>query len=170
MIIEAFALNVLFIEQAVESNMKALSVEQSLSLSQSVACNILPQVLSSSLVLAHVAEVNHTANLVADNSLTLTHAVHPRAFVLEVNQLLFVWSEAIKEEFSPLVRHTLTLTQTAVGVASKHTSTTLALTQSVSVAITYGRAIESVLGVTSEVSGYLPSKYWHSYEIEVIAP
>lgn len=170
MIIEALALNVLFLDQVAESNIKGLTVEQTLSLTDSLDANLLPQVLSSFLDLSHLALVEVDYDLSISQTLTFAQETQPRAIVLEVSQMLFLVSEAIREDMFPLVVSTLSLDHEAVGIASKHTATALALSHTVTVAITYGRTIEHSLTPSSEAAGYLPSKYWHSYEIEVIAP
>lgn len=170
MIIEAAAVSVLFMDQTIESNIKGLTVEQTLSLSQTIECNIIPQQLSSFLNLQQLALCGKTISRALGNTLTMITEAQPRVSVIEVEQALLAWSDIANETQWPLVTQTLVMTQSAVCVASKHTHSELVLSQTVTVSVTYSREVVQEVPIISEATAYLPKHCWYAYEFEVIAP
>lgn len=170
MIIEAFALDVLFFQQSVESNIKAFTIEHRVVLSDAVVQNYHVQGLSSSLHLAHVAEVSRLTHCEASSILTLSQDTHPRVFVENINQTLFVWHEAVSEDQFPLTVSQLTVLQSVDVVDAKGAYDTLELRQEVGLQHTRVLTVNDTLTVQSNVNGYLPSYYFQSIEVVLEAP
>lgn len=170
MIYEAFVFTGLALSDSVTSNIKGLTVSQKIELSDQVETNLKPQGASSVLRIDHLATAAKTLNLAAAVSLVFQQSANPRTSIIVVDQLLFVWQDQRNDGFAPLVRSQLVLTQSAVGSLAKAAYDTLALTQSVVVTKTLNITVAQTAALISNVTGYLPDKYWSSYEITVIEP
>lgn len=169
-ILDAVAFNALGLTDSVTSNIKGLSVSHQITLVQRVDKNLKPRRSASVLRLYHKVEVGKTLSLSAENQLVLDQSVQPRSSLLTVEQNLFIWQDTIKDDFAPLVVSHLALNQSAVASVAKGAYDTLVLEQSVTVEKTLNLNVEQPLLMISSTVGYLPDKYWSSYEITVIAP
>lgn len=168
--IEVVVSQVLFVEQEAESNIKGLTLEDRLAFTQAANQNLNSRQLSSFILVNHLAVVGKSIQLAVEQELVFTQEAFPRAYVLEIAQHLFVWHEAIAEGMSPLVVHNLDLEQTVEVEVAKAAYDTLTITQTVDLSLTRNLTIEQTFVPAIGATGYLPSKYWHSFEIEVVEP
>ena len=168
MIITTAAVNVLFLTQEASTNIKVLTVEHTVGIADAVAQNMKPQRSRSLLLLTQSLEVRKSIALGVNQSLTLSIGTVPRAFVESVNDFLFVWNEAIHEAQWPLVIHELSLEQNADYDIAKGIYDTLTLAQEVSVSMSSNISVTDSLSLVQGVVGFLPSRYWTSFDINVI--
>lgn len=167
--IEVVVGQALFIEQTVESNIKGLTLDHRLAFTEAVGQNLNSRQLSSFLQVRQLVFVAKTIALSLEQTVAPIQSVVPRGYDLVVDQQCFVWDEAVREAFWPLVEQTVGLSQTVEVEVAKAVYETVVLTETLEVAITRNLVIEQTFSPVTGVIGFLPSKYWHSFEIEVIA-
>lgn len=168
MIITAAATQFLFLTQQASTNIKVLTVEHTVGIADAVAQNLMPQRSRSLLLLTQSLEVRKSVALIANNTLTLSNSTLPRAYNQSVSDFLFVWHEAIREAQWPLVVHELSLDHQVDYDIAKGMYDTLTLTQEVSVSASSGITVTDTLSLVGGVTGFLPSRYWTSFDINVI--
>jgi hypothetical protein len=168
--IEVVVSQALFVEQEVESNIKGLTLEDRLAFTEAANSNLHSRQLSSFLLVRQLALAGVDFELEVEDTLTLSQDAHPRAFVLTVSQVCFVWDAAINEGFWPQVSQALALDQTVDVEVAKGALDTLTIEQTIDLNITRNLTIEQTFLPTQGAIGFLPDKYWHSFEIEVVEP
>lgn len=180
MTITATAINVLFLTQEVDTNIKVLAVEHGVALTDAVDQNLIPQSLSSLLLLTQSVVMHGNISYGASNTLALSQGLLRSVFEESVESLLFVWQDAQNLTNWPDVVQSLSLTDEAVADVSTGTLTdtdlgpvhgqVLTLTQEVVLSVSLGLGVESVLALDDGSTGFMPSYYWQSYEVNVVEP
>jgi hypothetical protein len=170
MVIDAFAFNLLFLDQDADTNIKGFAVEQFLGLSQVVEQTIKDEGVSHHLYFAQRVDVVKTLNLDVGHTLLLSQSEQPRVTNETVFQFLTVQQEATVLEQWPLVVSVLSIAQTAVGSVAKGAYSVLALSQSVDLKVTRNLTVANTLVMSQSGRGYLPSYFWTSYPITVVEP
>lgn len=168
--IEVAVSQILFIEQQVESNIKGLTLEDRLAFTEAVSVNLHSRQLSSFLLLRELATTKKTVALLAHNTVTCVQVAIPRGYYLTIQQQLFIWDAGVAEEQWPKVEQLIDLEQTIEVDVAKAAYQPLLLTDAIGLSITKNLIIETTFTPVEGVIGYLPDKYWSSYEIEVIVP
>lgn len=170
MIIDVFAFNNLVLSQAVDTNIKIVHVEQFLKLDDYFKINMKVRHVESFLFFSHSATVVKTTNVNVEHTLTLSQGTLPRVFVQAVESQLLLSQDAQAVAKWPDVQQVLNLTQTAIADVAKGTYSVLTLAHSATYTITRNVSTSNTLTLTSEASGYLPSKYWTSFPVVLEAP
>lgn len=168
--IEVVVGQVLFVEQEVESNIKGFILEDRLAFTEAASQNLHSRQLSSFLLVRQLAVVGKSIALSIEQSPELTQVAIPRGFSLSIGQTLFVWDAAVAEGFWPQVQQTVALEQTVEVTVAKAAADTLVMTETIDLSLTRNLVIEQTFSPIEGAIGFLPSKYWHSFEIEVVAP
>lgn len=162
MIYDAFALNVLFLEQTLGSNQFVENVEHYMIFAQTVAKNFYDESVSHELHLTQLPIAGLTINQSVSHALAFTQSQHPRSSLENLDQLLFMWTEAVVETKAPLASSQLSLSHEAAYYTAKPTSNILTLMQEVVISVDKVIHIEHTLVLSGEANAYLPSKYWIS--------
>lgn len=162
--------SILFLTQETDTNIKVLALEQVVSISDAVEQNMLPQSPLSRLYPIHSVELEKTIALSASSTLSLNQSQLPRSSDQSVTQICFVWHDAELLTDWPLVRQSIVLTQSATYTLSKGCYSNLDLSQEVSVVENTNITVPQSLVLISKATGYLPSRYWTSYDIDVVEP
>lgn len=168
--IEVVVGQVLFVEQQAESNIKGFTLEHWLAFTQAASSNLHSRQLSSFIRVNQLALAGKTISLALEDEVNLSQETFPRAYILSIGQTLFIWAEAIAEGFAPLVQQSLGLNQTVEVDVAKAAFDTLTMTETIALSLSRNFTIEQTFGVDSDAVGYMPDKYWSSYEIEVVEP
>lgn len=170
MIIDAFAFNFLTFVQGANANIKGCVVEHALVLSQTIDQNFEGESVVDLLYMSQLVKVVKVLNLGVAHTLTFSQATLPRALDEEVFQFLSIQDSAVLETKWPSVTQPLTLMQMAIASLAKAAYSTLTLTQTVTVNVTRNLTVTQTLVMSSVSRAYLPSYYWTSFEITVVAP
>jgi hypothetical protein len=170
MIIDAFAFNLLTLDQATNTNIKGLVVSQFLGVAQIVDQNFEGESARDLLYLSQLVRVVKTLNLGVAHTLAFSQTPRPRVSDEEAFQFLSIQQSVVLESKWPSVTQPLTLTQVAVALLAKAAYNTLTLTQEVTVNVTRNLGVTQTLTMVSQGRAYLPDYYWTSFEITVVAP
>lgn len=160
MIIEAVAFQYLPFTETVESNMKMVTISDYLVFTESVVENLFTRQLSSHLIFNDYARVVKTSNVTADNMLSMSEAIEPRVFALEVSELFFMWDEGSQTDKTPLIEDVFEMNDLAVCVAATGAYATFTMVDSATVSGSFSPIVEQTLVMESKAVGYLPDKNW----------
>jgi len=170
MIIEASAVNVLFLTQEVDTNIKILAVEHLVSISDAVGTNLLPQQASSALYLTQGVNVQKILNFNITHTIEFVEGTHPRSSNLEAGNFLFMWGEAINHTQWPIVIHSINLAQSVTVIDSKAAASVIALEQEVTVTKSLNLQVTDTLTLNQGANTYIPRYCWNAYDINVVEP
>jgi hypothetical protein len=168
--ITATAVDFLFFTQSAESNIKVLTVEHYVGFADAVGQNLLPQSPYSHLYLNQSIVLAKSVAVSAGNIISLSQDNLPRSSDHSVNQYVLMSQDASLLSNWPLITSNLELDQSVVGDLAKAAYDTLELTQEVIVSPTLNITVVQTLHLLSQVTGYLPSRYWTAYDINVVEP
>lgn len=153
----------MFFSQSLDSNIKGFNIETSIILTDSIDQNYSVQELPSTIHLIHLAKLVKTTNLNLTSNLSLTNLAYKKVIILSAeNRLIFINNET---DYKFGNSQKLTIAENAVVNISKGNYSNLELTQSLQLSITRNLSVSQSFISSSNVTGYLPSQYWHSFSI-----
>lgn len=169
-VIDVFAYNHLSLSQAVDTNIKIEHVQQFLKLDDHFKINLKVRHVESQLYLSHSATATKITNVNVEHTLTFVHGTLPRVLVEAVEHRLLLSQDAQAVANWPDVRQSLDLQQTVDVEVAKGVYSVLNLTHEATYTITRNLSVEHTLTLVSQAAGYLPSKYWTSFDVVLEEP
>lgn len=168
MIIEVVAVNVLFLSDLVETNLKNLSEADFLVLNEVMDGNIDLQQLQSYIAFSDVATHTKILHLSVSQSLSYSQSTIPRALIESVNQTLFIWQQAIRESKFPLVEQQLIFSDLAEVELANSTFDTLTMADEALAEISYGPQLSQTLSMIQGATAYKASSCWINGDFTVM--